>query len=380
MHEKLKGGNLDPKEVEKAIAGQKEDFPDGISECGTDAMRFALCDYTAQGKSINLDINKVISYRHFCNKIWNATKFFLMYKPAEFIPQAQKEQTLIEKWILSKLHTAIEKAEQGWKSYDFSIVCSAIHKFWQEELCDVFLEVIKPHLDNKDSWRYHSCLNTLYICLEFGLRLLHPFMPFVTEELYQRLPRHVHTKASIMISPYPTSNDTQHYRNEELEKKVEMILEAVHHARSLRSTSNVSPAATPQIYLVIHSEDVLNIFKDFVADIAVLVRASEVDLKMKGKDQDPPSGCAVDLVNHLVEVHLVLKGLVDPTGEIQKLRKKVVEAQKQIEVLQKRMSVPNYDTKVPENVRLSNSEKLNASKTEIDNLNAAILKFEALKI
>lgn len=208
MHQKLREGNLEASEVEKAIKGQQKDFPNGISECGTDAMRFALCAYTSQGRDINLDINRVVSYRHFCNKLWNATKFALMNLGADYAPLASPDVTgqesIMEKWILSRLHSAVKDADQGWKSFELAQCTTAIYNFWLYELCDVYLEAIKPAMRNKGSPEQKSAQHTLYTCLDYGLKLLHPFMPFVTEELYQRIPRRPGDNiCSIMVSPYP---------------------------------------------------------------------------------------------------------------------------------------------------------------------------------
>lgn len=159
MHKKLLSGNLDPAEVEKAIAGQKKDFPNGISECGTDAMRFALCAYTSQGRDINLDINRVVGYRHFCNKLWNATKFALMNLGADYAPLPSADPTgqesIMEKWILSRLHAAVKEADDGWKVFDLSRCTTAIYNFWLYELCDVYLvRDVHPLAASRDTHLY----------------------------------------------------------------------------------------------------------------------------------------------------------------------------------------------------------------------------------
>lgn len=162
MQEQLKSGNIDYKDLEKALEGQRLDYPDGIPECGADAMRFALCAYTAQGKNINLDVMRVVGYRRFCNKLWNATKF-AMNCLGDFDSRSNSKyyQNLLNsssaeytnmnsmnKWILSKMAKAIQDCNSGMADYDFPKVTTSIYSFWLYELCDVYLEAIKPIVYN----------------------------------------------------------------------------------------------------------------------------------------------------------------------------------------------------------------------------------------
>ncbi|XP_050394719.1 valine--tRNA ligase, partial [Patella vulgata] len=148
LQQRLEDGNLDQKEMEKAKLGQKKDYPSGIPECGTDALRFALVAYTSQGRDINLDVLRVQGYRFFCNKLWNATKFALLslgedFKPTECFKLNGKEGEM-DKWILSRLSLAVELCTNGFASYDFPAVTTGCYNFWLYELCDWYLEYMKP--------------------------------------------------------------------------------------------------------------------------------------------------------------------------------------------------------------------------------------------
>lgn len=142
LHEQLLNSNLEPTEIEKAKAGQKRDYPDGIPECGTDALRFALCTMCS-GRDINLDILRVQGYRFFCNKIWNATRFALSYFSSDFVAPATGEfvgnEKVMDLWMLSRLASAVADANQGFMTYDFPTVTTAIYNVWLYELCDVYL-------------------------------------------------------------------------------------------------------------------------------------------------------------------------------------------------------------------------------------------------
>ncbi|ORZ24098.1 valyl-tRNA synthetase [Absidia repens] len=242
LHGRLLEGNLDAKEVEKAKSGQKADFPKGIPECGTDALRFALCAYTTGGRDINLDILRVEGYRKFCNKIWNATRFAMMKLGSDFKPvesfKASGDESLADKWILHKLNKAAVEANKGLSERNFLAATNAVYQFWLYELCDVYIEVIKPVCDmdttndETAARRKTTAQNTLYTCLEAGLKLLHPFSPFVTEELYQRLGRRPgDVTPTIVKAKYPVNEPT--FVNEAAAKQFDIVFEATKSIRSL---------------------------------------------------------------------------------------------------------------------------------------------------
>jgi valyl-tRNA synthetase len=195
--------NLNAKELEKAQKGQGEDYPNGIPECGTDALRFALCAYTAQGRDINLDVLRIQGYRHFCNKLWNATKFAMMNGLGnDFVPKNSLEflRTNLNKlrgmdrWILSRLIETITICNNGFKTFDLTGVTTSLFNLWLYDLCDYYIEFLKPSFYAKDQTpeqkdQFNNSRECLYTCLDIGLRLISPIMPFISEELYQRLPR-----------------------------------------------------------------------------------------------------------------------------------------------------------------------------------------------
>lgn len=210
LYKKLLEGNLDEKEVQKAAQGQKKDFPKGIPQCGTDALRFTLCAYTSTNRDISLDILRVEGYRKFCNKLWNATKFALLKLEGDFQPASNGtptgKESLVEKWILYRLNEATKGVHINLQNRNFMQATTDVYNFWLYELCDVYIEAIKPITDpsNPDAAARASAQETLYTALDQGLKLLHPFMPYVTEELWQRLPRRVNDQTqTITLSEFP---------------------------------------------------------------------------------------------------------------------------------------------------------------------------------
>ncbi|KAI6173405.1 Valyl-tRNA synthetase [Aphelenchoides besseyi] len=223
LHRQLETGNLDPKEVATAKAGQSADYPNGIPECGTDALRFALLAYTRQSGDINLDVQRVFGYRNFCNKLWQGTRFTFMQFGNDFKPSTKFELTgseiAIDKWILSRLAHCVAQCEIGLSTYKFEQATQATYEFWFE-LCDFYLESVKGVGKSGDENAITTVRNVLYLCLDIVLRLLAPFMPFITEELWQRLPKRNENEApSLCVAAYPVPDEFASYRNEELDEQ-----------------------------------------------------------------------------------------------------------------------------------------------------------------
>lgn len=372
LHEQLIGSNLDPKEIERAKAGQKQDFPNGIPECGTDALRFALCAYITQARDINLDINRVQGYRFFCNKLWNATKFALMYfggeeKYSADITLNGKENNM-DVWILSRLAAAIEACNAGFESYEFATATSACYSFWLYDLCDVYLECLKPIFQNGTDDQKASARKALYTCLDLGLRIISPFMPFISEELYQRLPRLEQTP-SICVASYPENTS---WRNEQVEREVDFVQKAARIIRSARSDYNLPNKTKTEAFVVCTDSQPNEILKKYANDLTTVSFCSKIHF-----DTTPSQGCAILTVSGQCEVHLLLKGLVEADKEIAKLEKKKVQLEQTVSKLNQAMSAADYTTKVPADVQTANNDKLSESSSEIQRITAAI---ETLKL
>eukprot|EP01100_Stratorugosa_tubuloviscum_P012307 TRINITY_DN57_c1_g1_i6.p1 TRINITY_DN57_c1_g1~~TRINITY_DN57_c1_g1_i6.p1 ORF type:complete len:1271 (-),score=628.85 TRINITY_DN57_c1_g1_i6:58-3870(-) len=369
LHKKLEDGNLDPREVEKARLGQKKDFPNGISECGTDALRFALCAYTSQGRDINLEVNRIVAYRNFCNKIWNATKFSLMTLGNDFIPTEQIQKIVsgsyADQWILSKLNNAIKTANEAIYNYEFGQATTAIYNFWLYHFCDVYLEIIKPIIRDtsaENEQRKKNTKETLYTCVEIGLRLLHPFMPFVTEELWQRIPRRLSEKSpSICVASYPT--EVNEWNNLEIENEENIVSLAIHSLRHIQAKYGLPPKANIKAIIKASDNTTFEIFNKWCSSITVLAKAAEITIIPE--QGQPPSCCAIDIVNDKIATYVILQGIIDIPTEIKKLENKSKTINGSIENLKKQMNSPTY-SKVPEKIQQQNSEKLESLTKELE--------------
>lgn len=253
LHQTLYNSNLSEQEIDRAVKGQKADFPNGIPECGTDALRFGLLAYTLQGRDINLDIKRLEGYRNFCNKLWNAIKFTLMNLGTGFVPNSGEKiltgaESNLDRWILSTAWEVTRQAGEAFTEYKFAELTDLLYDFWLYKFCNTYLESLKPVIqaEKENPAAANAARQTLYTVVDIGLRLLHPLMPFITEELYQRLPRRSVQKdpPSICVSPYPTVEEyTEFKRDEVLEQEVEFMDKILHQVRSLRSEYNL--AKTP---------------------------------------------------------------------------------------------------------------------------------------
>ncbi|XP_068655538.1 valine--tRNA ligase, mitochondrial 1 [Aristolochia californica] len=384
LHKRLEEGNLDPNELQVAKEGQKKDFPNGIAECGADALRFALVSYTAQSDKINLDIQRVVGYRQWCNKLWNAIRFALSKLGDGYNPPAKlmvKSMPFVCQWILSVLNKAISKTVSSLESYEFSDAATAVYAWWQFQLCDVFIEAIKPYFsaDSKFSSSRRAARDTLWICLDTGLRLLHPFMPFVTEELWQRLPQAAGSsvrKESIMISEYPSV--VEEWTNDTIEDEMNVVESAVKSIRSLRPLlpPNERNDRRPAFVLA-RNGHVADIIKSQELEIVTL--ASLSSLKVLNEDDMAPSGCALSIVNENLTVYLQLQGTVNVEAECEKLRKKKEEITKQHDSLQQKMSASGYKEKVPSHIQQDHLAKLEKLIQELTIIDEAEQKLESSK-
>ncbi|XP_030640366.1 valine--tRNA ligase [Chanos chanos] len=381
LHAQLQDSNLDPVEIEKAKQGQKSDYPSGIPECGTDALRFALCAYTSQGRDINLDVNRILGYRHFCNKLWNAVKFAMRTLGEGFVPWDQAQlcgrEGVADRWILSRLCAAVSLCGSGFEAYDFPGITTAIYNFWLYELCDVYLECVKPVLSGADAGQADVCRQTLYTCLEVGLRLLSPLMPFVTEELFQRLPRRRPQDAppSISVTSYPETSEFC-WHSEEVDRQMEFVMTVVRTIRSLRADYNLTKTRA-DCYLQCVDSDTVGLVQKYQMQIQTLSYSQSIHA-VAGGDSAIPQGCAVAIASDKCTVHLLLKGLIDTEKEVAKLTAKRGELEKQVKKLEEKMAKNDYKEKVPLKVQEQDAEKMRQTQAELQKAMEAIENFRRM--
>jgi len=253
---------------------------------------------------------------------------------------------------------------------------NAVYNFWLHELCDVYIEAMKPMTDESASVATKkSAQQTLYTCLDYGLRLLHPFMPFVTEELWQRLPRIPNdTTPSIMISRYPVFD--KDFVFGDAVKEFNLAFSAVKTGRSLAASYSLQ--SDIQLFIQVQSDQEVRLFDSQAPTIVTLVKGCK-SVKVVKDINDIPPGCGSEILTPTVVIHVLVRGLIDFDVEIAKCEKKLNLARLNLEKLRKVESQPNYEETVPENVRLINEDKRKAFEAEVATLEQSKGMFEKLK-
>ncbi|KOG99587.1 valine--tRNA ligase [Saccharomyces eubayanus] len=379
LHAKLLQGNLDPREVEKAKIGQKESYPNGIPQCGTDAMRFALCAYTTGGRDINLDILRVEGYRKFCNKIYQATKFGLMRLGDDYQPPANEglsgNESLVEKWILHKLTETSKVVNEALDRRDFLTSTSIIYEFWYL-ICDVYIENSKYLIQEGSAVEQKSAKDTLYILLDNALKLIHPFMPFISEEMWQRIPKRSTEKAATIVkAAYPVYESK--YDDVKSADAYELVLNITKEARSLLSEYNI--LKNGKVFVESNLKEYFETANAQKDSIVSLIKAID-EVTVVHESSEIPEGCVLKSVNPEVNVHLLVKGHVDIDAEITKVQKKLEKANKSKSNIEQTIDSKDYESKANEQAKEANKTKLDNTVAEIEGLEATITNLKRLKL
>lgn len=353
LHAKLLTGNLDPKEVQRAKDYQKSAFPKGINECGADALRFALVNYTTGGGDIAFDIKVIEAYRRFANKIYQAANFVKGRLGEDFVPAetpyTNKPISLAEKWILHRLNTTTKEVNDNIEAREFSAAAGVLYQYWLSQLCDTFIENSKFILqDDAPPSDQASAKQTLYTALEAGLLLLHPIMPFVTEHLWQKLPRRPGDKTpSIMIASYPQ----YHFDldNPSAASNYEFIIALSGGIRSLLSQYNFKEPG--DIYIQTYSAaafetasaertSITSLGGKYVGTVNILPppSSSSASTPQSTNSTTIPPGCAVSPISEEAAVYLQIVGKVDLSIEKAKAEQTLAEAKAKVEKSRKIMA------------------------------------------
>ena len=395
LHDKLRNGNLDPREVKKAIANQKNEFPNGIAQCGADALRYGLLSYTIQGRDINLNIDLVVNKREFCNKLWNATKFALLYFQDDFIPPKnhlelkeiinQAGNNFRDLYIMSRLSRCIRLVNEHFHHFHFGELCDIVYKFWLNELCSTYLELIKPILQAKNSniAEKKSIYAVLYTCLLNGLKLIHPIMPYVSEELYHRLPAYNQQKlGDLMNSKFPEYTDFKHYESSTLHQSMDYIYAIVNESRSLRANLSLTKTKVP---LYIKSDLDIDLLP-LLDDITQLAQTSSTTLLGLGgldnqgeenQEEEIINGCTSTLVVPKLTTYFYIKGLSEISKEVIKQENSLIKLQKILNSRQQVIENPNFN-KLTIEKQQDLQAKLIQTKNEILILQKSILNYKNL--
>ena len=320
------GNGIDPLEV--------------IDQYGADALRFTLITGNAPGNDMRFYWERVEASRNFANKVWNASRFILMNMPEEGIAaDASEHLTQTDHWILSKVNAVVKEVTENMERFELGIAADKIYSFIWEEFCDWYIEMVKPRLYGEDNDTKQAALWTLKTVLVKALKLLHPYMPFVTEEIFCTLQDE---EESIMISDWPVYDEANVYTDEE--EAVEMMKEAVRSIRNVRTGMNVPPSRKAKVYVVAEEEAVRQVFDRSKVFFATLGSASEVIVQA---DKTGIPEDAVPAVIPQAAIYMPFAELVDIDKELERLRREEARLEKEIARSDGMLGNPNFVNKAP---------------------------------
>nr|CCA27232.1 unnamed protein product [Albugo laibachii Nc14] len=405
--DEVKQGNLLEQERQSAEKAIREEFPNGLPQCGTDALRLTLTSYLQQGRQINMDVNRVISYRHICNKIWNAVRFALPLLAANnqcrpyniALENLGDQMTLIDRWILSKLARSVEACNLGLSTNRFSVSVAAIQQFFVQDLCDVYIEFSKAVFNGNhtnsaalpcDVQKRKQCASaTLLECLECSMRLLHPFAPFLTEELWQRLKMYKTSEtsdlSSILSASYPTKENTKFWIDVRAENSFEIVLDVLRGLRSLCQTmKKVTGMETKHmdVFLLCKDQEMLQLLYEYKRSIEL---QAKVVIHFKMDTEKPVSSEAILTYNVTNKCQVVMpvpesRDILDRVAaEAQRLEKRLIKCKATIDQLTSQINQPHYASRVPGDVQSQTSSRLSKLKNECIALGKSLDAIQTLR-
>jgi valyl-tRNA synthetase len=355
---KSKGNVIDPLEV--------------MDRFGTDAFRFTLTALAAQGRDVRLSDERIDGYSKFVNKLWNAARFTLMNLDEDVLPlePGQNDYFLADAWILSRISTVAADVEKHLAGYHFDRAAGDLYQFVWHEFCDWYLELIKPVLYGDDEEAKARTQSVLAHVLSVILRLLHPIIPFVTEEIWHKLPM---VDGSVMVAPFPTDRDGR--PDPDAEKKMAVIQGVITAVRNIRGEMNVPPSQKIQTIMMsdnAFSREVIQGHQEFILS---LIRGDSVEVT---EPKEKPKGVAAQVAGD-VEVLVKLAGLIDFDEEARRLEKEIAKVEKEMAVGQKKLSNQGFLNKAPADVVAKQKEKVADLQVRLDKLSQNLERVSSLR-
>ena len=353
-------GLMQPQMKERIEKQTKKDFPEGISAYGTDALRLTFCSLATGGRDINFDMKRVEGYRNFCNKLWNASRFIEMQIESYGVSE-ESDEGLIEKWINYRFNLTAKKVNDAFENFRFDLATKAIYEFIWYEFCDWYIELSKIKLSNEGE-ENSKIVKSMVTILEEALRLAHPIMPFITEEIWMHFkPYHQNSEKSIMIAETPKHKENL---SDDEYQSIEWLKEIVSGIRNIRGEMLIKPSMTIKAFYEGGDKIDRNRSKDLTNLIKVI--AGLESLEWIGEKNLPPS--AVVVVENL-KILIPLEGLIDPKEESQRLTKKIDKVSKEHKMLSSKLNNKKFTDNAPKELVQEQQERFEIISKELNNLN-----------
>jgi valyl-tRNA synthetase len=360
--EKRTSNLMNPKQAQSIEKATRKEFPEGIPAFGTDALRFTFASLATHGRDIKFDLNRCDGYRNFCNKLWNATRFMLMNCEGHDVGLDENQSlqySSIDKWIIGRLQLAEKEVADAFAQYRFDLAAQAIYQFVWDEYCDWYVELAKVQLHNGNDAEKRTTRRTLVRVLEATLRLAHPVIPFITEELWQKVaPLAAASGDSIMLQPYPEAEMSK--IDDAALAKLALLKDLTNACRTLRGEMNVPPSQ--KVPLVALGDSA--ILSELGPYIAALARLSEVSIVV---DALPQTQAPVQIVG---DYRLMLKIEVDVAAECARLDKEIARLRGEIAKAEGKLGNASFVDKAPAAVVAQEKERLAGFAATLEKLEA----------
>jgi len=370
-------GLMNPKQAEKIEKSTRKEFPEGINAYGTDAVRFTFCALANTGRDIKFDLKRVEGYRNFCNKIWNATRFVLMNVEGQTVAQEARPELweLPEQWIISRLQKAEQAVHQAFATYRLDLAAQTIYDFIWNEYCDWYVELTKPVLNDAEvsSERKAEVRRVLLAVMEASLRLAHPLMPYLTEEIWQTLAPMIGKGGdTIMTAQYPVPEAAK--INDQAEADMQWLQGLIGAVRNIRGEMGLGNARLLPVLL----QNISDAERTQIERIEPLFKAlAKVEsIEFLTKDQEPPLSSS-SVVGH-ASVFVPMKGLIDPKAELGRLQKDLDKVQKQHDQIANKLGNEGFVAKAPAAVVEGEKAKLAECADQLSKIKASMEQIAAL--
>jgi valyl-tRNA synthetase len=367
---------MQPQLAAKIEKATRKQFPDGITGYGTDALRYTFYSLASTGRDIKFDIGRMEGYRNFCNKIWNASRYVLSHAEGHDLGKGNAPLSLADRWIRSRLEATLHAVEAAYDSYRFDLASQALYDFVWNEFCDWYLELSKPVLwdENAAGADQLSTRRTLIVVLEQSLRMLHPFMPFLTEEIWQTVsPLVGRHEDSIMLAPWPDREPA--LVDEESENEIEWLKQIIVGIRTIRSESNIPPATELPVFIGNAANLDRERFKRNEAYLGRLAKVSAITI-LTGDEQPPVSLMALcgDL-----EIRVPMAGVIDIEAELARLDKEITRQEQDIAKLDSKLGNAAFTERAPADIVAAELQKREQAEAALATLTLQRSQIEELR-